>query len=546
MNGVIETVLNGYPLYGFVEFAAEVSIKGLIIIAVAFLLTLFMKRFSAYTRKMVWVAALAGLLILPALTLLTPVWNMPLLPQPGWVISAGGGSADLGAVSGKEVSGGTGISGAGSESGPAAGILQRVDRIHWSGYMMISWLSGVMVAAVWYLLTVVAMRRVTGTGTGAGFRLESVARSIAGEMGVSRKYRLKISSRVAAGVTAGIMNPVVILPISSTGWSEEKLRLVLAHEMAHVMRRDGIIELMVNLATLMYWFNPLVWFAARRIRIERERDCDNAVLNRGVKPSQYASLLMGIATDLQSRAKPVLEAAMISQGSRLKDRLMCVLNPSLNRSMGSCRTVIVAGLLLFSMLAPLSLSGIWDIEAGEQKKTEKKLTEEEQKKLEMKKKQMMKQKYSNISPAEKVNISWKKIVQSHGDNSAAVEVARALKKDGRNKAEKVLAKLKKAKESGETGIYFKEQEFNTLGYVFLFDKRVDDAIFIFSANVDMYPESWNVYDSLGEGYLVAGKYDKAEKLYRKSMAVNPENENGEKMLAKIEKIREMNMAKKAK
>ena len=237
---------------------------------------------------------------------------------------------------------------------------------------------------------------------------------------------------------------------------------------------------------------------------------------------------------------------MISQGSRLKDRLMCVLNPSLNRSMGSCRTVIVAGLLLFSMLAPLSLSGIWDIEAGEQKKTEKKLTEEEQKKLEMKKKQMMKQKYSNISPAEKVNISWKKIVQSHGDNSAAVEVARALKKDGRNKAEKVLAKLKKAKKSGETGIYFKEQEFNTLGYVFLFDKRVDDAIFIFSANVDMYPESWNVYDSLGEGYLVAGKYDKAEKLYRKSMAVNPENENGEKMLAKIEKIREMDMAGKAK
>jgi len=545
MNGVVDTVLSGYPLYGFVEFTAEVSIKGLFIIAGAFLLTLFMKRFSAYTRKMVWVAALTGLLILPALTLLTPVWNMPLLPQPGWVISAVDESADLGAVSGKDISGGAGISGTGIESGPATLILQRVDQIHWSGYMMIAWLSGVMVAAVWYLLTVVAMRRITETGTGAGFRLESVARSIAGEMGVSRKYKLKISSRVAAGVTAGIMNPVIILPISSTGWSEEKLRLVLAHEMAHVMRRDGIIELMVNLATLMYWFNPLVWFAARRIRIERERDCDNAVLNRGVKPSQYASLLMGIATDLQSRAKPVLEAAMISQGSRLKDRLMCVLNPSLNRSMGSCRTVIVAGLLLFSMLAPLSLSGIWDIEAGEQKKTEKKLTEEEQKKLEMKKKQMMK-KYSNISPAEKVNISWKKIVQSHGDNSAAVKVARVLKKDGRNKAEKVLSKLKKAKKSGDTGIYFKEQEFNTLGYVFLFDKRVDDAIFIFSANVDMYPESWNVYDSLGEVYLVAGKCDKAEKLYRKSMAINPENENGKKMLAKIDKIREMDMARETK
>ncbi len=50
----------------------------------------------------------------------------------------------------------------------------------------------------------------------------------------------------------------------------------------------------------------------------------------------------------------------------------------------------------------------------------------------------------------------------------------------------------------------------------------------------MNPESWNAYDSLGEAMLAAGKTEKARALYEKSVAMNPDNENGKKMLAKID------------
>jgi beta-lactamase regulating signal transducer with metallopeptidase domain len=617
MNGIIDTILTGGPRYRFVEFLVEVTIKGLFICFVACTITLLMRGFSAYSRKMVWVAALVGLVLLPVLTAYAPVWNMPILPQLEMLKETGRKDANLQAVSGKKMAEEAAIPEVGSASQSDRAGLSWLSEIHWSVYVMIIWGMGAIVTAGWFLLTVIAMKCVTLGASGAGFRLESLTQSVSSGMELKRNFRLKISGRIVTGVTTGVFNPMVILPLSSIGWSDEKLKLVLTHELAHVMRRDGLIELLVNIATILYWFNPLVWLGAGRMRIERERDCDNAVINRGARPSEYASLLMGIAADLQSRARPVLEATMISQGSRLKDRLMCILNPSVNRSTGSSKTAIITGLLVISMIVPLSLSGIWETRADDkkdEKKSQRELTEQERKKLEMKKEQaeleqkdlemkkeqdgleqkelemkkeqdgleqkelemkkeqaelerkklemrkkrpeleqkelemkkkkMMKEKSEKMSPAEKVGLSWKNIMEKGGEKSAAVNFGQALKKHGQGKAAKVLTKLKKMKEKGSGEIYFDEKEFNTLGYVLLYGKRIDDAIFVFKNNVDMYPKSWNVYDSLAEGYLVAGKYDKAEKYYKKSMTLNPQNKNGEKMLTKIEKLRKKDTARK--
>lgn len=75
---------------------------------------------------------------------------------------------------------------------------------------------------------------------------------------------------------------------------------------------------------------------------------------------------------------------------------------------------------------------------------------------------------------------------------------------------------------------------NTFGYVLLFNRRkVDDAIMVFKENVKNYPASFNVYDSLGEGYMVKGENDLAITNYEKSIQLNPNNNNGKRMLAKL-------------
>jgi len=80
---------------------------------------------------------------------------------------------------------------------------------------------------------------------------------------------------------------------------------------------------------------------------------------------------------------------------------------------------------------------------------------------------------------------------------------------------------------------FREDQLNTLGYKLLADEKNKEAIAIFELNSLTYPQSYNVYDSLGEAYLADGQKDKAIENYEKSLALNPKNENAVEALKKI-------------
>jgi CubicO group peptidase (beta-lactamase class C family) len=74
---------------------------------------------------------------------------------------------------------------------------------------------------------------------------------------------------------------------------------------------------------------------------------------------------------------------------------------------------------------------------------------------------------------------------------------------------------------------------NQTGYGLLGNKKIADAILMFQKNVELHPGSWNVYDSLGEAYVTNGDKELAVKNYRKSVELNPKNENGSKALRKL-------------
>jgi tetratricopeptide (TPR) repeat protein len=75
---------------------------------------------------------------------------------------------------------------------------------------------------------------------------------------------------------------------------------------------------------------------------------------------------------------------------------------------------------------------------------------------------------------------------------------------------------------------------NNLGYLMLKRGKTSEAIEVFKLNVEEFPESFNVYDSLGEAYMTAGDKEKAIFNYKKSIEINPNNESGKKMLEKLE------------
>jgi tetratricopeptide (TPR) repeat protein len=76
----------------------------------------------------------------------------------------------------------------------------------------------------------------------------------------------------------------------------------------------------------------------------------------------------------------------------------------------------------------------------------------------------------------------------------------------------------------------KEEEVNRLGYAFLGMKKLDDAVRLFEWNVELYPKSYNVYDSLAEAYAARGDKERAIRFYKKSLELNPDNTNAREKL----------------
>ncbi len=88
-------------------------------------------------------------------------------------------------------------------------------------------------------------------------------------------------------------------------------------------------------------------------------------------------------------------------------------------------------------------------------------------------------------------------------------------------------------ENNEKDYNFKESQLNTLGYQLLQVGMTKQAIEIFKLNVEQFPKSSNVYDSLGEGYMKAGDKKNAIKNYEKSLKLNPDNTNAKQMLEQL-------------
>jgi TonB family protein len=160
------------------------------------------------------------------------------------------------------------------------------------------------------------------------------------------------SREIQSPVLAGLLRPVILLPDEARSWNEDRRAAVLEHECAHVARLDHWWHLAVEAVRCLYWVNPLVWIAASRVMVERERACDDLVLTRGIDAHDYASHLLEIAR--QQRKLPV---AAMAEVSNLEGRLMAILDPEVRRN-SAWRGALLMAMTLVVLTLPLSLGGM--------------------------------------------------------------------------------------------------------------------------------------------------------------------------------------------
>jgi beta-lactamase regulating signal transducer with metallopeptidase domain len=313
-----------------------------IILAVGLGATLLMRRRSAAMRHWILAAAVIAAAIAPALELILPPWPVPLAAAFGFAPSEvtstlrfTTAAAPLAAI-------------AESTPAPAAGPLP------WTAIAIVAWMAGALVGLIGLVTGLVRLVRLTA-------RCEPVLvgpwRETADRLSADLRLphvQILQSDNPSLLVTWGLVTPKIILPAGAAEWSEPRRRIVLAHEMAHIGRRDWLVHMSAEALRAFYWVNPLAWAACRRLRQESEYACDDAVLSGGVDATEYASHLLAVARQAIGGRGAWVSAPAIAHPSTLERRISAMLIEKRNREPLTRRACIAAVAAIVAVALPIT------------------------------------------------------------------------------------------------------------------------------------------------------------------------------------------------
>jgi len=307
---------------------------------------------AAEFRHLAWAAGIVGSLALPLVTLLLPAWHSATLGGAGGLW----GSAHTVAVNHS------------SQMLPSMIVDARTDSLLSSklhGLVLLLWAAGFLIVMSRLVAGFVRLARVSARSKPMIEDVWTAAVSeISKRLKITRRVRvLQCGNQAAIPITWGVFRPLIVLPAVASEWSEKRRRVVLSHELAHIARGDSLLQICAEIARGLYWFHPLAWVAARRLREESECACDDFVLNSGIEASEYATQLLDLARTFENPGGAWSPALATVRPSKLERRFTAMLNPTTERRQMSLRARLV---IAFSALCLVLLLGALQLSAQNQ------------------------------------------------------------------------------------------------------------------------------------------------------------------------------------
>ncbi len=218
-----------------------------------------------------------------------------------------------------------------------------------------------------YLLAAATFLARLGFGLALTRRLRRASRPIADSetltilqvqaraVGVARLPALASSDAVTVPVTLGFPRPVILLPSTWREWEDPKLRAVVAHELAHVARKDSVTLMLATLYRCLFWFSPLSWWLERRLAELAEQVSDDWALRAIADRAYYAGILLGFMSTLKNSSGRVRwQGASMAKGARTYRRLERILVAQDRLSAGLRKPALAASLLCATPLLYLA------------------------------------------------------------------------------------------------------------------------------------------------------------------------------------------------
>ena len=337
--------------------------KGTVLLLAIAALAAVARRASAALRHLVWSAGIVAVLVLPLLSVALP-WRLAVLPAPvsseapSPAAPAPGGATVPDDRAGSPLVQAPAVS---PTAGDAATATPSAFRRVVSAVPLAS-----LLAAVWLGVALVLLARLA---LGAAVLARLVRRAApldtpdwtrplmeaADRLALPRLPRLLMSERLPMPFACGIARPTIVLPAAAADWDDRRRRAVLCHELAHVRRSDLALNALGQLACALWWFHPLVWIAARRLRIESERACDDLVLGVGTRASEYADHLLHIVCGA-ARARTPAVALPMAQRHEFEGRMLAILERGARRNPPAPRHAAAFVALGMAFVVPLAVA----------------------------------------------------------------------------------------------------------------------------------------------------------------------------------------------
>jgi beta-lactamase regulating signal transducer with metallopeptidase domain/predicted nucleic acid-binding Zn-ribbon protein len=326
------------------------SFKALVLLTAAAGLTRALRRRPARLRAVVWGTALAGALLIPLVAPLLPAIALPLptlladlyAPEEQCPIEhTGFGVISTGHSTRTEAT--TGAPGRELASKLFTVPIENV------AISLLALGAAIMLARLGHGLWRMKKTVDTASEICDPDWLASLAH-IREQLGCRRHVRLVASQEVDIPATVGLLSPVIVLPTVAATWPHDRRTAVLVHEMVHVARFDWPVRLMARVARAAYWFNPLAWWAVRRLDLELELACDEEVLALGTRPSNYACHLLGIARSVALPPTLATSGVGMARRTHLEERIMTMLKRTTHRRVGM--SVLLPAAVLVAAMVP--------------------------------------------------------------------------------------------------------------------------------------------------------------------------------------------------
>jgi beta-lactamase regulating signal transducer with metallopeptidase domain len=339
-----------------------------LVLGVALILVRFGRKIAAFTRYEAVLMAMTAAVVLPLLMLLVPSWNvLPTLPAQ-WLNFEGtaGETAPDGARVGEFES-------APMTSTPASGslvvqnpvgealrfALDALRTLTFVQLLLLAWGTGALVVL---LRSIHARRSLSRLWSSAGpidaDAWEEVIEEAGDRVFLTRAVDVRQLSGIASPMTWGLWKPRLLLPVEASAWTRERKLNALMHEFVHVRRRDAWHDAGALLFVSLFWFHPMAWMLRQQLHVLRETSCDEAVLEMGANPQEYAQMLIDVAKQMKAQHRTPLVAMTISRPSQLEGRILSVLDfkPGVQAAKPYQQRILAAGwvglALLVSALSP--------------------------------------------------------------------------------------------------------------------------------------------------------------------------------------------------